>query len=1019
MRDNWTVTGKRDIPRLIGRDPVLATLRAGADSAAAGRGRFVLVSGEPGIGKTALLSALGADAREAGTLVLWAQCWEGDGAPAYWPWVQVLRGGIQAGGDAGAAAMLLPERSSDDADRQVDRFELFDALVRLLAGLAAQGPVLLVMDDLQWADDGSLRLLEFAARHLSAHPILLVGAYRDEEAGERLRHLAAMAERLALPGLPRADVAAVMAAMSGARAPETVADDVWRRTGGNPFLVRELTRLMLARGGYGRHLTSPPELLDRVRDILERRLGRLSPPCVELLARAAAVGHRARLDVLLRVAPDPDQVPALLAEAVTARVLVAPDVGVGPYRFSHDLFRETILAGLPADRRVGVHLAIGRALESLRDAGSTVHPAELAAHFTAAAPDAPEEAVRYGTLAAEDATVRLAFEEARDHYERSLAAVELLTDGSRARMRLLLKLGDARNRAGDAESAYEALAEAAETARRLGDAEAVAEAALSIHNLGWRYIHAGAIDGLTQAAAALPAEPSTLRARVLAALARDLHHAMGDEQDWARAPLLAAEAVDVARHTDDPGTLAFCLLAQHDTGWRPGTAGERLPVLDEMLLVASRAGDRDMVAQARLLRAVALIDLGDPEGPAELGAYCRLCDDLGHARARYGALTRRATAALVTGDLDRAAELATDGYELGRTIGEQDSRGVYETLWWGIVRAGGAPRRTDLQPDARLDSDPWPGLPLLDAVNSVADGDSSAAGYALARLDLDHLPRTHDLEMLTFIVEAVAFAGSSDQRERVYQLLSPYSGTHIVVGGCASYYGAVDHYLGVLARALDRPDEAQRHFAVAAEMHDKLGAPWWAERSRKLAAACSPAPKRPDCVFRLAGGVWTVGYGGVETHLPDAKGLRDLAVLLAQPGEPVNAVQLHTGRPPQGGADEVLDDRAKAAYRRRLAELESEIDEAELAHDAYRAEKAAAERDVLIAELSTAVGLGGRSRRLGDERERARKAVSARIRDAISRIAKANPSLGGHLTESVRTGTWCSYEPDQPPHWQR
>ncbi|MPY80019.1 MAG: AAA family ATPase [Actinophytocola sp.] len=1008
MRDNQRMRTNPD-ERLVGRDPVLASLHAGAEPAAGGR--VVLVTGEPGIGKTALLSALVARARESGTLVLWAQCWDGDGAPAYWPWVQVLRGGIDAGGDPGVAAMVLPERASDDPDSPADRFLLFEAVVNLLARLAARRPVLLAMDDLQWADDGSVRLLEFAARHLAAHPVALVGAYRDEEADDALRHLAAMAERVPLAGLSREDVAAVMTAMSGAQPPAAVAADVWRRTGGNPFLVRELTRLLLAHGGYGKRLTSPPELLDRVNDILERRLARLSAPCVELLTLAAAIGHRARLDVLLRVAPEPDRVPALLTEAVTARVMVDPDGGAGPYRFSHDLFRETLLAGLPADRRVTIELATGRALESLLAEGASVHPAELAAHFTAAASIAPDEAVRYDVLAAEDATARLAFEEARDHYERALAAVAPLTDRAQTRLRLLLSLGDARNRAGDAESAFAALAEAADIARRHHDSASLAEAALGIHRLGWRTVHAEAIAALTEAVAELPHEPSVLRAKVLAALARERHHAMGDEQDWERASALAAEAVDIARQSGDPGTVAFCLLAQHDTRWRSGSARDRLPVIEDMLLAASDAGDRDMVAQARQLRAAALIELGDPDGVSELDVYCGLCDELGHARARYAALTRRATAAVVTGDLDRAGELATHGLDLGRAIGEQDARGVYETLWWGIVRAGGPARRVDLEPDARLDSDPWPGLPLLDAVNHVVEGDLASAGRDLARLDLDDLPNKYDLEMLTFVADATAAAGTADQRTRVYELLLSYAGSHIVVGGCASYYGAVDHYLGILAAALGRTDDADRHFAAAAELHDKLGAPGWAAHSRSLAAEQA----QRAVVFRRDGDVWTVGYGGTESHVPDAKGLRDLAVLLARPGEPVHAVQLHTGKPPQSGADDVLDDRAKAAYRRRLAELDTEIDDADLANDVYRAEKAAAERDALIAELSAAVGLGGRSRRLGDDRERARKAVTARIRDAIDRIERSNPALGTHLRASVRTGTWCSYEPDQPP----
>lgn len=273
--------------------------------------------------------------------------------------------------------------------------------------------------------------------------------------------------------------------------------------------------------------------------------------------------------------------------------------------------------------------------------------------------------------------------------------------------------------------------------------------------------------------------------------------------------------------------------------------------------------------------------------------------------------------------------------------------------------------------------------------------------------------------MLTFLAEVVAAAGTAEQRSRLYERLLAYAGTHIVVGGCASYFGAVDQYLGMLAQSLGRDENARGHFETAAEMHVRLGAPVWAERSRKLAEQCRSVLAEQAGVFHRDGDTWTIAFHGREAHLPDVKGLRDLAVLLARPGQAVHAVELHTGHPPRTGADEVLDDRAKAAYRKRLAELESDINEAEADNNSHRAEKARTERDALITELSAAVGLGGRDRRLGDERERARKAVTARIRDAIGRIERVNPDLGEHLRGSVRTGTWCTYASPEPVHWRR
>ncbi|WP_026875793.1 ATP-binding protein [Jiangella gansuensis] len=1011
------MAARADPQRLVGRDPALASLRAATGAVARGSGRLLLVTGEPGIGKTKLLAEAAAEATAGGAVVLPAQCWEGDGAPAYWAWVQVLRAGIAAGGDPGEAHMLLPgERvSAPSAGEPADaRFRLFDAVVSFLTGLAERSPVVVVIDDLQWADPGSLRLLEFATRHLASRPVLLLGAYRDEDAGEQLRKLAGTSERVPLFGLPKHDVAALMRTMSPNEPSPSVIDDVWRRTGGNPFLVRELTRLLVAQGGYRGMERSPSALLDTVRDILERKLARLSQPCADLLTAAAVIGPEIRLEVVARFVDEPDQLNVLLDEAVTARVLAEPPTHAGPFRFSHDLFRETLVAGLAAEHRIRLHLAAGRALEALGAEGIPVHPAELAAHFYAAVTTAPADAVRYAMAAGAEARSRLAFEESCEHYQRALAALDRTADPDpAARLELVLLLADTHTLAGHSPADRDAYRQAAATARTLGDAEGIAAAALGLHALGWRQDHAEAIALLTEAVDALPGEPTALRARALAALARDLYHARAEQQDWQQARVLAEDAVATARKTGDAATLAFCLLALHDASWRAATAATRLPIVDEMLAAAQQAGDGDLRAQARLLRATALIELGDPEGLAELDAYCRHCERLRHARARYGGLTRRSTLALLAGNLSDAKDLADKALRLGLEIGEPDAYGVHETLSWAVRRATG-----DWHTFTEIASDPWSDIPLGEAITQITAGDIDGARVTLSRLPVDTLNYMHDLEMLAFLTEALVTAGTDEQRARLHERMTDYAGTHIVVGGCASYFGAVELYLGMLAQSLGRLDEARASFGTATDLHRKLGAPAWAQRSSELAAACRRQEWTHTCLFRRDGDTWTITFHGTEAHLPDRKGLHDLAVLLAQPGEAVHAVQLHTGRPPRGGADEVLDEQAKNAYRRRLADLETDIDEAEADNDTYRAEQAHDERDALIAQLSAAVGLGGRDRRLGDESERARKAVTARIRDAIDRVDRAIPELGEHLRTTVQTGTWCTYSPEHPIRWR-
>jgi tetratricopeptide (TPR) repeat protein len=283
--------------------------------------------------------------------------------------------------------------------------------------------------------------------------------------------------------------------------------------------------------------------------------------------------------------------------------------------------------------------------------------------------------------------------------------------------------------------------------------------------------------------------------------------------------------------------------------------------------------------------------------------------------------------------------------------------------------------------------------------------------------------------MLTGDAELAAAVGDRRRCLALYEQLLPMAEEFAVVGAAVLTTGPVALQLGLLAAALGRLDDAMAHLDDAARRCDRLGAPVLAtrsraERARVLAAADRPAAERrgrdDGNVFRRDGDVWTVGFGGRTVRLRDAKGLRDLAVLLAAPGREVAAADLVTGgaQAVQAfGADPVLDDRARAEYRARLASLDDDLAEADAHHDLERSARLAAERDALIDELARATGLGGRRRRLGDAAERARTTVTARIRDAIGRIERVHPELGRHLRASIVTGTRCSYRPAETVRW--
>jgi ATP/maltotriose-dependent transcriptional regulator MalT len=336
----------------VGRGLQVRRLLAAAEAAFAGEGSFVLVSGEPGIGKTRLVEQAARTAAERGLRVLWATCWEGDGVPALWPWTR-----------------LVPEfewhRGTPARGTGEDRFRLFEDVTALLRRTAAERPLLLVIDDLQWADTASLLLLRFVAHHLRGTRLLVAGTYRDVEICEPLRELLASTggryEHIVLEGLTRSEVAGLVGSLTGVDPPADQAAALHRRTNGNPLFVRELVRLM-GDAGDGAEFRVP----DGLREVIQRRLDRLSEPCRALLLTASVLGQQFRLGLLAATEGQPAACLAgPLEEALTAR-LVEEVPGVVPrYRFTHALVAEVLWQALSAGRRSELNLRAALAMEEL------------------------------------------------------------------------------------------------------------------------------------------------------------------------------------------------------------------------------------------------------------------------------------------------------------------------------------------------------------------------------------------------------------------------------------------------------------------------------------------------------------------------------------------------------------------------------------------------------------------------------------------------------------------------------
>ena len=923
-------------------------LRATFEHALARRGGVVLVAGEPGIGKTAVLTALAEQAADRSAVVTWGQCWDDSIAPAFWPWTQVLRELDHPNVPAAGRLLSIPEQAAE-SNGMADRFELFDAVRTVLVDVSGSRGLLVVLDDLHWADEASIALLSFLARHVQRTRVLIVGAFRDVEIPPPLARLTSIVDLVTLEALAGHDAADLARAVAAGRlAPDAVAD-VARRAGGNPLFVRELTRLLTAaRGPRGEPAL---HLAGGVREVVTQRLSGVSPACRGMLDTAAVLGSDVRVDVLARSLGGRDDLPDLVAEAVRARILMSPDVDLPSLAFVHDLFREVLSAMLDPAVKAQLHLTLARTLTELQADGAAIPHATVAAHYVNAATHglrpAVVPAVEHSQHAAAEATRQLAFADAAAHLRQALAALQSADrPDPQTRFEVLLSLGAALDQSGDATAAHAVLVEATDLARQLGDTDGFARAAIGIHRLG-------ALSGLArdrtirlleESVSTLADRPTPLRARTLASLARELHHTWDPAVDE-QARAVANDAAALARQLDDPTTLAFCLLALHDTTWSVGSAVERLPIVAEMLDLARLADDRELLAQAQLLKATALLELGDPSAIPELERYCRLAEDLGHARGRWGALSRRAVASLLAGELDDAAKLGSAAAELGEEIGEPDTPGVRDTLLWelGRFRGGWSNFVTEghwVPPGS------WP---PVRAVLLIARGDRETAAAVLAGYSLEqdrrHGVRRHDGWMPMIITEAVVAVGNDAQRTEVYDWLRPLAGHHLVYGGCMGYGGAVDHHLATLAAALGRHDDAVHHLGAALSMHEALGAVSWAALDRAMlpaAEASTLANENGSVVetraeLRREGDVWRVTYRRQSSTVRHVKGMLDLAVLLARPGREVPALDLMGGVDVGGAPGPILDDQARRAYQTHVGELQAEIDDAKAANDWMRA----------------------------------------------------------------------------------
>jgi DNA-binding SARP family transcriptional activator len=851
---------------LIGRERELAMLTTVLERALTGTGALVLVGGEPGIGKSRLAEALAAAADERGARVAVGRSWEAGGAPPFWPWVQALRSYLRdaepgvlrehvarAGPELVAILPelreLLPDLPPPGAlDSPDTRFRLFESVASFLTSASRDEPLALFLDDLHAADATSLLLLRFVAASLADARVLIVGCYRDTEAGpaltETLAELARepVVERVTLRGLGKRDVAQLLESVIGATPDDELAARVHAETQGNPLYAGEIARLLASEGATaltGGVLPIP----EGVREAIRRRLQRQSESCRDLLILASVLGREFDLATIVEVGGlDVDALLATLEEAATARLIGNVPGTAERLRFSHILVRDTLYDDLPAPRRLRLHRRAGEAIEALHSGNPGPHVAELAHHFIAAGSLGTEKAGEYAERAGHAAAAQHGYEEAAGYYALALELLERrATPDAGTRCDLLLALGEVLSRAGSGADAKEALRRAAAIAEERGWHDRLARAALAY---GGRFAWARAstdpalVPILEGALEAVGGRDAPARARLLARLAA----AIRDEASRERRVALAEEAVDIARRSDDLVTLAYALEGYWVAAEGADPAREGLAIGNQLIALGEQLGDKERVFTGHDFRLNAFWKLADRAGvDVEVESLTRLADDLRQPAQSWHVGSSRTMLALMEGRLEDAEQLIAQTRAAGERA-EGWNAVVSQRLQLFVLRREQG-RLAEIDDTIRRSVHEYPTLMRFRC--ALAHLHAELADEPAARAALDDLlsldlGREHlDAEWLfsmSLLPNVCSFLADEDAAATLYALLAPCDGLY-TEAPIEATFGAMARGLGVLATTLGRFDDAQRHFEAAIAAERGMGArPWLAHAQHDMAA---------------------------------------------------------------------------------------------------------------------------------------------------------------------------------------
>lgn len=976
--------GAHRVPH-VGRTRELAHLRIAFDEARRGRGRFLLIGGESGVGKTRLCEEAASIAAEAGTTVLGGSCLEGEATLPYLPFVELLEAAARTvpssslrqalGESAAQLAAISPHLRTTFQDippappflPEHERQYLFAAVRDFLNRLSQGRPLVLVFEDVHWADLPTLLLVRHLIPFVASRPILVIATYRPSEVGigdpsSQTRtsfgllvdqvNRARRGDVLELADLSADETEAMVGAILRTPPSAEAAKAVYELTGGNPFFIEQVVKHLAEEHRLGEmtgelvpNTGADFQVPQSVKRVIDRRLDSAGTPCADVLSIASVVGHYFDFEVLSTVwEQDPADLETGLQRATAAHLITGQRVGRSlRYSFRHDLIRQALLEHLSLPRRERLHAAIGQAIEDASTVSGEERDSEIAYHYANAghAIDAGR-ALRSLQIAAAKASAATAYEQAADLYELALGYV---APGNLAtRCELLLDASDARKRVSDSDAARAGYANAAAIAMKLDNAAFLARAALGFAR-SWPTISsvdAVAVKLLQDALEAVPHEDLIGRARLSSRLALQLLYSGSPSEVLER----AREAVALARSSGDPITLARALQVLHAALWEPHHLDERLCVATETLLLADAIADPAVALWGHRPRIADLSEFARmDEARVEVDTYERIAISVGQPIFVWQAAVRRAMLAIFEGHLEEGERLAHRSLELGQRAEGQNLMAAFGGQLLIIRWQQG--RLEELRPLIMQSRTSQPNVKLWSAV--LAFIESEAGNTAAARAEFEQLAEgrfasipNEDTLLVVLVLATLVCAALGDglRAEELYELLAPYDGRNIVVSEGVACVGATAHYLGVLAATARRWDDAESHFEAAIELNANTGGRPWLARAQFELARMLLARRRPgdrvrsrDLLATALGIARDTGMRGLQDKIegiqrghrrllpdrPDGLTTRELEILtLVASGHSTKEVSERLFLSPRTTARHITNIYAKIGVRNRV-----------------------------------------------------------------------------------------------------